>query len=76
MRSLDRCEVCQAGRMMVYKSKSLGARRLKYLKCSSCGSTGKEWIRLDSLGRQSFELDTSSGKQVVEPVGGDVTIQA
>ena len=65
MRSLDRCLVCEVGSMRVYKTFTTGLHRRRYLKCDSCGQTGKEWFAVDHLGRPQFQnLITSVGTSV------------
>ena len=46
MRSLDTCEVCHQGRMKTQGTKQLarGDKRVRALKCSFCGATGREVI--------------------------------
>ena len=61
MRSLDRCEVCGLGRMMTYKTKTMGAARKKYLKCDHCGENDSEPCGADDLGRSILKARTRSG---------------
>ena len=51
MRSLDRCEHCQVGRMKVYTTRTIGVSRIRYLKCDHCHTTDQEVLRVDELGR-------------------------
>jgi hypothetical protein len=60
MRSLDRCTSCQVGTMKIYTTRTQGLVRLRYLRCTACGSKGKECFSVDSLGRQtSFAVGTT-----------------
>jgi hypothetical protein len=62
MRSLDRCPQCSVGILRLYKSKTRGLIRVRYLRCDSCRHPEKEVVRVDNLGRQVFpEVGTSGG---------------
>jgi hypothetical protein len=62
MRSLDRCPQCAVGALRIYKSKTRGLIRVRYLRCDSCRHPEKEVVRVDNLGRQVFsEVGTSGG---------------
>jgi hypothetical protein len=70
MRSLDRCTSCQVGTMKTYRVCTRGFYRTRYLKCTSCGSLGKEVIPIDNFGRPIYQTvvtytgnDTSSLRQ-------------
>ena len=54
MRSGERCSKCQVGRMRTRTTITRGSSRVRYLVCPSCGSTGKESLRLDDIGRPVF----------------------
>lgn len=60
MRSLDVCPSCQSGRMLAYKSKTVGRNRTRYLRCSCCPHRGKEILRVDAIGRPEY-VDTRAG---------------
>jgi hypothetical protein len=60
MRSLDPCPSCTVGKMLTYRTLILGSSKLRYLRCSHCGRTGKEQFQCDSLGRR---LIASSSKE-------------
>jgi hypothetical protein len=60
MRSLDICQQCGSGRMLAYKSKTVGQNRTRYLRCSHCSARGKEILRVDALGRPEY-ADTRAG---------------
>lgn len=51
MQNLDRCNECQRGRMRIYKTRTVGSSRTRFLKCDVCGATGKETFKVDHLGR-------------------------
>lgn len=71
MRSLDRCPHCEAGRFKVYKTRTRGSLRTRFLKCVSCNATSKEHFRVDHLGRQvSFEVCTAPGTEVAHNMTG------
>ena len=65
MRSLDRCEVCRFGQMKTVTTRSKGLSRKRYLRCNNCGSTGKEILRIDHLGRQVFILDSGTTPSIL-----------
>ena len=45
MTSGDRCKHCNSGYMGVYRTVRIGdAPVVRYLKCNSCGETGKEIV--------------------------------
>jgi len=41
MRSLDRCQVCQVGKMLVYVRRNLFRHIVRYRRCSTCRETDK-----------------------------------
>jgi hypothetical protein len=51
MRSGERCDRCNSGRMKVYHSRTAGLCRVRYLRCTSCRATGQEVVTVDDLGR-------------------------
>lgn len=61
MRSQGPCPACEAGRMLTYKTRTVGATRVRYLKCSACQVTGSEQLRIDDLGRTILNYCTSQG---------------
>ncbi len=65
MRLGDRCEQCRAGWMKAYSTRTTGARRTRYLRCSNCDHRGKEAIQVDALGREV--VATHSNKTVLCP---------
>ena len=46
MRSGDPCHRCVDGYLLTYRTKRCRdpAFSIRYLKCSSCGATGRQWI--------------------------------
>lgn len=56
MRSGDRCEVCNIGRMRTRTTFTRGSSRVRYLVCRHCQATGKECLGLDDIGRPIFEV--------------------
>lgn len=58
MRSGERCDKCDLGRLRVYCSRTVGMARVRFLKCSSCGATGQETARVDDLGRTILGIST------------------
>lgn len=54
MRSLDRCQQCEVGRMRTYKTRSIGFNRVRYLKCEFCKAKGREQFSIDAQGRPVF----------------------
>jgi hypothetical protein len=72
MRSLDRCPQCAVGALRIYKSKTRGLIRVRYLRCDSCRHPEKEVVRVDNLGRQVFpEVGTSGGTRTSSLSNGD-----
>jgi hypothetical protein len=41
------CDRCQAGRMKAARTITCGSSRTRYLRCTACGATGKEVLRID-----------------------------
>ena len=64
MRSGDPCHRCVDGYLLTYRTKRCRdpAFSIRYLKCSSCGATGRQWIESRPL-RADF---TRSGTPSVE----------
>ena len=75
MRSVDRCDRCNNGRMKVYSVRTVGLSRQRFLKCSAgCGQTGQEAVKVDDLGRAIIfsNLATSSTGPKHETTPGSV----
>ena len=60
MRSGERCQQCNVGKMRTRTTFTRGSSRVRYLVCTGCGSTGKESLRLDDIGRPVFVIATHS----------------
>ena len=57
MRSGERCEQCNVGKMHVETVRTIGSRRTRYLRCTnkdSCKHRGKEIVHVDDLGRSVY----------------------
>jgi hypothetical protein len=59
MRSGERCQSCQVGRMRTRTTITRGSSRVRYLICTSCTQTGKESLRLDDIGRPVFAMHSN-----------------
>lgn len=51
MRTGDPCTVCYHGVMKRRSTRTVGTTRTRYLKCDKCGHTGKQYTKVDELGR-------------------------
>jgi hypothetical protein len=60
MRSRERCERCNVGKMHVDTVRTAGSRRVRYLQCTECKHRGKEVCALDDLGRPVYSLPIGS----------------
>ena len=59
------CPGCETGVIRVYKTKTKGFLRTRYVRCSDqCGWTGKQIQKLDSRGRIIFPLVPAAGNNV------------
>ena len=52
MKSGDQCASCERGVMRVANTITTGEYRRQYLKCNSCGATGKDAFRIDRAGQR------------------------
>ncbi len=50
-RSGDRCTECLVGKMKTRSVFTRGSRRVRYLICDTCRTTGKEVVAVDDIGR-------------------------
>lgn len=50
-RSGDRCHNCKSGKLKTRTTLTRGSRRVRYLVCDTCRTTGKEVVSVDDLGR-------------------------
>ena len=57
-RSGDRCDQCGAGRWRVYCTRTIGLSRIRFLRCSNCGTTDRESCGVDDLGRSILRVGT------------------
>lgn len=54
MRSGERCQACELGKMRTRTTITRGSSRVRYLVCTSCKTTGKEVLQLDDIGRPIY----------------------
>lgn len=63
-RHLDRCEQCHLGQFKVYKTRTRGSSRVRFLKCNHCGLNDKEVFQVDHLGRPVLAVSTWRGTEL------------
>lgn len=59
MRSGDPCDRCTDGTLATYRTVRRGDRGIRYLKCDSCGRTGKQVLPADELRPRKTEVVTN-----------------
>jgi len=67
MRSLDRCQVCEVGKMHVYVKRNLFRHIVRYRRCSTCRETDKTIQMIPSESSTDF-LETRFSSHMIQAV--------
>lgn len=55
MKSGDVCEQCRCARLAAISSRAVGEFQVRYLRCPSCGATGRSVVKADLIRRRGTE---------------------
>ena len=55
MKSGDVCEQCRRARVAAVSSRAAGHFQVRYLRCPSCGATGRSVVKADLIRRRGAE---------------------
>jgi len=70
MRSGELCK-CRSGRMRTYCSRTVGASRIRYLRCTECGTKAQEFVSVDDLGRTILQVRTMASRDIAHGTDGE-----
>lgn len=69
--SNSRCDHCDAGRLVTYKTRTSAEHRTRYLRCNQCGTTAKQTLSL-----KRGEFVPTVGTDIIDTATPAATIRA
>jgi hypothetical protein len=61
MKSGDVCEQCRRARLCAVSSRAAGDFQVRYLRCPSCGASGRSVVKADLIRRRGTDLLRTHG---------------